>query len=166
MSIDQITMCQQLGRYLGAVHGHTFVEPDSSDKGTIYAAPLPAAKYRNARAVSIVTQPSATNEPMSVTQRIQIVMHAVAQTDQIAMAMLMDYARTLWPNNRPHVLVQGDLAPGIVGVPAAEGIHPIWRIVNSSQLDHPSIKPRTEEGLAAASFAFEVHAVQTTVTVE
>jgi hypothetical protein len=166
MSIDAISMCQQLGRYLGRELGDVFVEPDQGTKGTIYATPLPAKKYRNAIAVSIVPQPSSTNEPMATTQRMMLVMHAVAPSNQEAMAMLGAYAAKLWPYNRPNVPIEGDHTPGVVGVPTAAGTHSVWRIVITRQLDHPAIKPRTEEGFAAASFALEVQALRTTATVE
>ena len=78
MTLSAIDMCVQLGRFLGRELNDTFVEADSSDHGNIYASPLPALKYRKAYAVSIVPQPSATDEPMAVTQRMAIVLHSTA----------------------------------------------------------------------------------------
>lgn len=164
MSLTATDMCMQIGRYLERQTGKAFVEPESSEKGTIYGIALPDKAHRLNPAVSIVPQPSATDEPMDLTDRMTIVMHAQGKSNQIVMRLLGEFQRILWPNNRPTVLTEGTHKPGIIGVPVGISTHDVWRMIDIRQLSHPQISPRSVDGFAQAEFAFEVHAVETTAT--
>lgn len=166
MNITPQDMAAQLGRYLGRISGDVFVEPDATIKGTIYATVLPQRSHRLDPAVSIVPQPSAGDEPMALTQRIVLVLHAQGHSNQIVMSKLAAYQAILWPRNRPVVLTETPHMPGIIGVPSAAGDHSVWRIIEMNQLSYAQPNPRTPSGLASAEIAIEIHALVSSVTVE
>lgn len=165
MTLTAQDMCYQIARYLDRQTGDLFVEPTSIEPGSIYAVALPSKMNRLNPAVSIVPLPSATDEAMQLTERFAMVMHAQGDSNLITMQKLGQYQKVLWPFNRPNIPVEDPHAPGIVGVPSDVGTHPVWRIIEIRQLDHPRPNPRTPDGFSSAEFAFEIHAIETTATV-
>ena len=165
MNLTSIDMCAQIGRYLGRQLELSFVEPTSSEKGTIYATQLPRKKFRNTPAVSIIEQVSARDEQLGLAQRMGIVLHAEALSNAEAMRLLASIQSTLFPNNRPTLLHDDIENPGVIGIPSEVGIHPVWRLIELSLVQYPQTQPRSPSGQAVAEMFIEAYAVQHTVTV-
>ncbi|MBO6740254.1 MAG: hypothetical protein JJ916_10375 [Phycisphaerales bacterium] len=166
MKLHAIDMCVQLGRFLGREMDLTFVEPSSSAKGNIYADKLPAKKHRLSPALVISQQPSADDEVLGVTQRIDLVIHAEGDSNSEVMQLLGEVQNLLFPNSRYEVKTEGEYMPGVIGVPSEVGTHYVWRLTGMQQLTFPQTAPRSPGGQAVAEFAIETHAVQYTATVE
>lgn len=166
MSITAVTMCEQIGRFLGRNSDLVFVEPDSSDKGDIYATQLPKKTLRNTPAVSITDDTAGGNEPLDLTQRIAMTLHAEGRSNKEAIALLASLQNILFPGGRSTVLTEADLMPGVIGAPAAVGTHTVWRIIDMSRIAYPQvIIPRSPGGQAVAEMAIEINAVTHSITV-
>lgn len=166
MNPSQITMCEQLGRYIASQSELTFVEPQSSEKGDIYATQLPPKHLRKTPAMSITDDPSTGQEPFAITQRITMTLHAEAISNEAAVSLLTEAKEILFPNGRfalpsPHADV-----PGVIGLPLEPGIHSVWRIIEMTPLTYPEvITPRSPSGQSVAEMTIEIFAVAQTVSV-
>lgn len=166
MNINAITMCQQIGRFIGRQSDLVFVEPTSSIKGNVYATQLPKRALRNAPALSITDSTSGGQEPVSPTTRIPMVLHAEATSNKDAMELLAQVQLILFPDGRSTVLREAEWMPGTIGVPSEVGIHLVWRIIELNRTLYPQIiLPRSPGGLAVAEMAIEALVVQNSITV-
>lgn len=166
MKLHANDMCIQLGRYIGRETDLVFVEPDSSDKGSVYAGPLPAKRHRLSPAVSIVHQPTGDDDHLSRSQQMQIVLHAQGHSNSEVMGLLGQIQHLLFPQGRYEVKAEGGFMPGVIGVTGVAGTHYVWRVLDLRILSFPQTSPRSPGGQAVAELAIEAHAVQYTATVE
>ena len=166
MKLHANDMCIQLGRFIGREMDLVFVEPTATDKGSVYAGPLPAKQHRLTPAVSIVHQPTGDDDTLDRTQQMQIILHAQGQSNSEVMDLLAEIQHLLFPKGRYEVKAEGEFMPGVIGVTSEVGTHYVWRLLDLRILSYPQTSPRSPGGQAVAEFAIEAHAVQYTATVE
>lgn len=131
-----VTLCRQLGRHWAAhtsLDPWTFVEPDDSNPGNVYACAMPQRGHRLATAaalVPIVTAPP--QNPNLIALGVEVL--AVAATIEDALGVLGDLAwGVLFPDGRTWFEPATATRPaGLIGLPV--GAASVWRIVEL-QLD-------------------------------
>lgn len=137
-----LALAQQIGRWWAAQAGLTFVEPESSAPGHVYACPLPRPGRREATAASISIIASAGAADLAVTdvtQRIVMVVEAHADTLEDAMSMLHGLRGHLRGNDKPFVSPSTQGVIGLLDDAAFASEEPVrgWRVIGFELVNEP-----------------------------